>query len=156
VNGHSTLRFPSDPSLFGTVRRLVAQTVKLSGGSDEDALELEIATGEVLANVYRHAYRQMPGPLQVDLAFDDQKVEVSVHDDGEGSVGPLNIPRAIGTEDEHRGLFLVGKITDHAEILHPRNERGGTTVRMIKRIRRFRRFTNGLRTRGGLRGFAWR
>ncbi len=154
VNGHSTLRFRADPSLFGAVRRFTAQTVMLSGGSDEDARELELATGEILTNAYRHAYRRTHGPLQVDLMFDDQKVEISIHDDGEVFVGPRNIPSAIGTADEHRGLYLVGKITDHAEIVHPRNARGGTTVRMIKRISKFRGFADRLRIGTGLRGYA--
>ena len=150
------MRLRSDPSLFGTVRRFIAHTVKLAGGSDEDALELEIATGEALTNVYRHAYHHTHGPLQVDLAFDDQKVEVTIHDDGARSGGRLDIPETIGPADEHRGLYLVGKITDHAEILHPRDERGGTTVRMIKRIRKFPRFTAGFRAGTGFRGFARR
>lgn len=134
MKGNSTIRFRADPANFGAVRRFVAQIVMLSGGSNDDAAELELATGEVLANAYRHAYRKTHGPLQLDLMHDDQKVEISIHDEGDVIDGMLNIPSTLPEGNDHRGLYLVGKVTDHAEIRHPRNAKGGTTVRMVKHL----------------------
>ena len=143
----STICLHSDPALFGPVRRFVAQFVMLAGGSDEDAAEVELATGEVLVNAYRHAYRKTHGPLQLDLSHDAQKVEISVHDEGVAASGTLVIPSTLAEGNEHRGLYLVGKLTDHVDIIHPRNERGGTTVRMIKHVNKLPRLVSivGLR-----------
>jgi anti-sigma regulatory factor (Ser/Thr protein kinase) len=130
----STICLHSDPALFGAVRRFVAQFVLLAGGSDEDAAEVELATGEVLANAYRHAYRKTHGPVQLDLSHEGQKVEVSIHDDGVADSSTLIIPSTLTEGNEHRGLFLVGKLTDHVEIVRSRQGRAGTTVRMVKHV----------------------
>ena len=147
VKATSTICFHSDPALFGAVRRFAAQFVLLAGGSDEDAAEVELATGEVLANAYRHAYGKTHGPLQLDLSHDAQKVEISVHDEGVVASGRLAIPSTLAEGNEHRGLFIVGKLTDHVDIIHPRNGRGGTTVRMTKHVNKLLRLLSivGLR-----------
>lgn len=130
----STIWLRADPATFGAVRRFAAQFVLLAGGSDEDAAEVELATGEVLTNAYCHAYRRRYGPLQLDLSHDGQKIEVSIHDEGDVVDGGLNIPSSLAPGNEHRGLYLVGKLTDHVEVVHPRNARGGTTIRMVKHV----------------------
>jgi anti-sigma regulatory factor (Ser/Thr protein kinase) len=142
VKGTSSISFRADPAVFGDVRRYVAQFMMLCGGSDEDAADLELATGEVLVNAYRHAYRKAHGPLQLDLDFDGQKVEVRVHDEGDVVSGMLTIPSTLPGGSEHRGLYLVGKMTDQVEIVHPRTPLGGTTVRMVRHVNKLLRLTS--------------
>lgn len=134
MRGNMTLRFRSEPRIFGAVRRLVAQTVILAGGCRDDALKLELATGEVLANAYQHAYRMTPGPLRVHLRYDDEMVEISVHDEGGVTDNGPRIPTTLADGSSHRGLYLVGRLADHAEIVHPKNPKGGTIVRMRKYV----------------------
>lgn len=141
MRGTSTISFRADPAIFGAVRRYVAQFVMLCGGSDDDAADLELATGEVLVNAYRHAYRKAHGPLQLDLDYDGQKVEVRVHDEGDMVPGTLTIPSTLPGGSEHHGLYLVGKVTDNAEIVHPRGPFGGTTVRMVRHVNKLLRLT---------------
>jgi anti-sigma regulatory factor (Ser/Thr protein kinase) len=130
----STICFHADPAVFGGVRRFVAQFVRLAGGSNEEAAELELAAGEVLINAYCHAYRKRHGPLQLDMNHDGHRIEISLRDEGQVVAGALNIPSTLAPEDDHRGLYLVGKLTDHVDITHPRNGQGGTTVRMVKHV----------------------
>jgi anti-sigma regulatory factor (Ser/Thr protein kinase) len=130
----ATICVRADPAIFRAVRLFVGQFVTLAGGSDEDAAEVEMATGEVLTNAYCHAYRMRHGPLQVDLSSDGQKVDISVHDDGEVVDGGLCIPPTLAPDNVHRGLYLVGKLIDYVDIVHPRNARGGTTIRMVKHV----------------------
>lgn len=130
----STIKFQADPALFGAVRRFVAQFVMLAGGSDEDAAEVELATGEVLMNAHCHAYQGKHGPLQLELSHDGQRIDISIHDEGDVVDLGLNIPSTLASGNEHRGLYLIGQLTDHVDIVHPRNARGGTTVRMVKRV----------------------
>ena len=134
MQGTATIRFRADPGIFGAVRRYVAQFVILAGGSDEDAEELELATGEVLANAYAHAYRRAHGPVQLDMRCTRQEVEVQIRDEGEGPAGPLSIPSTLPEGNEHRGLYLVGKLTDRVDIVRPADERLGTTIRLVKRV----------------------
>ena len=130
----STICFHADPAIFGAVRRFVAQFVMLAGGSDRDAAELEMATGELLTNAYCHAYRKRRGPLHLELSHDGQSIDISVHDEGDVIAGTLNIPSTLAPGNEHRGLYLVGQLTDHVDVVHPRNARGGTTIRMVKHV----------------------
>jgi anti-sigma regulatory factor (Ser/Thr protein kinase) len=130
----STICFRADPAIFGSVRRFIAQFVRLAGGSNEDAAEVELATGEVLINAYCHAYRKRHGPLQLEVSHDGQKIDISIHDEGDVVAGMLNIPSTLAPGNEHRGLYLVGRLTDHVDVVHPRNARGGTTVRMVKHV----------------------
>jgi anti-sigma regulatory factor (Ser/Thr protein kinase) len=151
MRGNTTLRFRSDPVIFGAVRRLVSQTVIVAGGSRDDAWELELATGEVLANAYQHAYGKTHGPLQVDLRYDDQMVEISIHDEGGVTGDGPSIPSTLADGSNHRGLYLVGKLTDHAEIVHPGTPQGGTTVRMRKYVNKLRWLTSMLAASQGVR-----
>ena len=143
----STICFRADPAIFRAVRLFVAQFVTLAGGSDEDAAEVELATGEVLTNAYWHAYRMRHGPLQIDLSYDAQKIDISVHDEGDVVDGGLHIPSTLAPANEHRGLYLVGKLTDFVEIVHPRNARGGTTIRMVKHVNKLLWLESMLRLR---------
>jgi len=117
----------------------------LAGGSDEEAAEVELVTGEVLMNAHCHAYRGRHGPLQLDLSHDGKKIDISIHDEGDVVDRGLNIPSTLAPGNEHRGLYLVGKLTDHVEIVHPRNARGGTTIRMVKRLNKLRWLESPLR-----------
>lgn len=120
------------------------QFVRLSGGSEEEAAELELAAGEALTNAYRHAYRNTHGPVRLELSHDDRKIQIDIHDEGDVVAGELKIPSTVLQAGEHCGLFLIGQLTDHAEIVHPRNERGGTTVRMVKHVNKVLQLANML------------
>jgi anti-sigma regulatory factor (Ser/Thr protein kinase) len=117
-------------------------------GSKEDAVELEVAVGELLANAYRHAYRQVHGPMQIDLAFDDKEIEVSISDEGDVITDTLAIPLAASVGDKHCGLYLVSKLTDRVHIVHPRTARGGTRIHITKCLRHDDRLMRHLRIVG--------
>lgn len=129
-----TLTLRTEPASMRLARKLVGHIVHLTGGSDEDASDVEVAVGEVLSNAHRHAYAGGVGPLSVELAYTPPSFHVVIHDDGAPVVDRPTIPRTLPAGPSGLGLYLVGRLMDEAEVLHPyRNDRG-TAVRMAKRL----------------------
>lgn len=130
------LRFDTDTRTFRAVRRFVRDFVRVHGGSEEDAVALEIATGELLSNAYEHAYALQPGPLEIDLLYDEAKIELTIHDDGEPVTDSPAIPTTPPSGKRGRGLYLVGQLTDESNIIHPWNDPRGVGVRVVKYLQR--------------------
>jgi anti-sigma regulatory factor (Ser/Thr protein kinase) len=126
------LRFDTDTRTFRAVRRFVRDFVSVHGGSEEDAVALEIATGELLSN----AYALQPGPLEIDLLYDEAKIELTIHDDGEPITDSPAIPTTPPSGERGRGLYLVGQLMDESKVIHPWNDPRGTGVRVVKYLQR--------------------
>jgi anti-sigma regulatory factor (Ser/Thr protein kinase) len=130
-----TLHFRSELATIPVVRRLLAHMARMEGGSEEVVQSVEVAMGEVLANAYRHAYREGVGPLQVEVSSDGERLRILVHDDGAPVVDKPAIPRSLPQGTSGRGLYIVGRLMDEAEVIHPRRESGGTAVRLVKSLK---------------------
>ena len=130
------LRFDTDTRMLRAVRRFVRDFVRIHGGSEEDAVALETATGELLANAYEHAYARQPGPLEIDLLYDEAKIELTIHDDGEPITDSPAIPTTPPSGERGRGLYLVGQLTDESQVIHPWNDPRGIGVRIVKYLQR--------------------
>jgi anti-sigma regulatory factor (Ser/Thr protein kinase) len=131
-----SLRFDTDTRTLRAVRRFVRDLVLVHGGSAEDAFAVETATGEVLINAYEHAYRHQAGPLEINLLFDKARVELTVHDDGEVITDVPAIPSTPPPGERGRGLYLVGRLMDESEVIHPSKSPRGVGVRMAKYLGR--------------------
>lgn len=129
------LRFDTDTRTLRAIRRFVHDLVLIQGASEEDASAVEIATGEVLNNAYEHAYARQPGPIEIDLSYDEARIELTVHNDGEPITMEPAIPRIAPSGKRGRGLFLVGQLTDESEVIHPWNGRRGIGIRLAKHLR---------------------
>lgn len=128
----------AQPEVLRASRKLVAAAARAMGASRAVAFELEIALGEALANAYDHAYRSLGrGRIRIRLAFDDGGgLITTVSDTG----GPLRsrprIPREVPQSSRRgRGLFLMSRLMDDLEVIHPVRAGRGTAVRMTKRLR---------------------
>lgn len=133
-----TLKFVTDPAVFHIVRKSIAAAAIAEGMSREAASEIEVAVGESLSNAYIHAYGREAGPLKITLAFDGECVTILIHDDGKPLTDRPAIPSALpqrGNGRGGRGLYIIGHLMDHAEVLHPGPRGKGTAIRMVKRIR---------------------
>ena len=141
VASRAALRCDTDMRTLRTVRRHVRDIALIFGGSAEEAFAVETATGEVLINVYEHAYRRKSGPIEIDLLYDEARIEITIHDDGEPIVDAPVIPRTPPAGARGRGLFLVGQLMDESEIIHPGQGGRGVAVRFVKYLRRGREAT---------------
>lgn len=129
------LRFDTDTRTLRAIRRFVYHLVLIQGGSEEDASAVEIATGEVLNNAHEHAYARKSGPIEINLTYDEAKIELTVHDDGEPITDVPSIPRIAPSGQGGRGLFLVGQLTDESEVIHPPGDSRGLGIRLAKHLR---------------------
>lgn len=96
---------------------------------------MEVAVGEVLSNVHRHAYRGDIGPVSVAVSRYPNRVSVLVIDNGHATMAPV-VPRVLPPRANigGRGLYLVGRFADGARIRMNRTGHG-LTVRLTKRLR---------------------
>jgi anti-sigma regulatory factor (Ser/Thr protein kinase) len=130
------LHFDTDIRTMRAVRRFVHDLVLIQGGSEADASAVEIATGEVLNNAYEHAYAGQSGPLDMDLLYDEAKVELTIHNHGAPIRESPVIPNTPPSGQRGRGLYLVGQLADQSEVIRHGNDHRGIGVRLGKYLRR--------------------
>ena len=124
----------SQPATLTHIRKQVRDTAAQLGLNLHAVSDLEVAAGEVLSNVYRHAYCGV-GPVFVDVFHTAKTVEVVISDIGKAreavTVRRTPPPKA---SFGGRGLYLVGRLVDDLRIQV--NENGhGLVVRMSMRLK---------------------
>ena len=126
-----TLRITSDLERIGEARRWALGHARSEGVADGDAWAVELARGEALANVIRHAYEGRAGlEIEVCLTIDRGRLEVEIRDTARpfarDSVTPvsLEVPRTGGY-----GLQIIEEVMDVVE--YSGDESGGR-LRMVK------------------------
>ncbi len=117
------LRLQSRPESLTLVRAMLAGVASPLALEPELLGDVKTAVSEACNNVVIHAYPDQPGPLRIDLALENEEVEVVVRDHGGG------IGRAAPAEGRMSvGLPLIRTLAERAEFLDAPG--GGTEVRM--------------------------
>jgi anti-sigma regulatory factor (Ser/Thr protein kinase) len=96
---------------------------------------MELAVGEVLANISEHAYDAGGGAVSIKAFRAAGMLTVTVSDDGRATVAP-SVPRGLPppTGYRGRGLYMVGRLMDDVTIsVNPAGH--GLTVSMTKRVK---------------------
>ena len=125
--------------LMRAARKCVAAMARTFGASRAAAFDIEVALGEALANAYVHAYRgDGRGRIAIRLACDPASgLALTVRDRGRRLPARPRIPEAVpASRRRGRGLFLINRMMDGVEVIHPASRTGGTLVRMTKRLGR--------------------
>jgi anti-sigma regulatory factor (Ser/Thr protein kinase) len=128
------LRTDSVPGSLAAARAQIRQAVAQTGLTPEATLDMEIAVGEMLSNVHRHAYPSGTGPVRVEVYQASRTVTVAVIDSGIAVVEPV-VPRTLPTRTEGGGwgLYLISRLAD--EVTFALNAEGpGLAVRVTKRV----------------------
>ncbi|HET9243415.1 MAG TPA: ATP-binding protein [Gaiella sp.] len=113
----------------------IAREVPMS----ESALaDLKLAVTEVCGNAVRHAYGEdATGPVRVSFDVGENAIEVTVEDDGTGTMG-LEVPEEvlIGEEpvEEGMGLAIIRAVVDELTVDGRPDGRPGTVVRLTKSL----------------------
>jgi anti-sigma regulatory factor (Ser/Thr protein kinase) len=118
--GAIALTFTSD---LAAVRELVRQCAKDAGLSDNRAVDLVIAVGEVAANTVQH----VKAPGTIEIWYDASEIICQVTDAGFIS-DPLAGSQApdLGATTGY-GLWLVNQVCDRVDL---RSDETGTAIRM--------------------------
>jgi serine/threonine-protein kinase RsbW len=127
----------AEPLAMRMARKQAAAAAVAVGASDYDARRIELAVGEALSNVRRHAYDSTPGPIEMEITHDGGRLAVAVHDEGKGL--PFE-PRFPGLPQAHTGgggygLYVIKEVVDDARIEHPGGKGRGTSVHMAILLR---------------------
>jgi serine phosphatase RsbU (regulator of sigma subunit)/anti-sigma regulatory factor (Ser/Thr protein kinase) len=119
------LSLPARPSSLASMRRAVAQWLRLAGAGEDETYEILVACGEACANSVAHAHPALSdSSFEVHAAKDGLEVQVAVRDTGRW--------RPPANEGRGRGLAVMRELMDDVEI-EPSDQ--GTTVTLRRRLR---------------------
>ncbi len=122
--------------MLDVVQTVLLQLCQLAGFNEESQHYMSVAVRESVVNAIKHGTRQ-DTTKRVFLQFTirERALEVEVRDEGHGfdptavpdPLAPENLLKAYG-----RGIFFMRQFMD--EVTHTFPARGGTVVRMLKRV----------------------
>ncbi len=122
------LRFTraNHPASVGEVRRFVRRWLADAGATEDETMEVLVATSEAHTNAVHHAYDGRVGLVEVEVDAVDGEIVITVRDRGQ-----WRPPRLTPRDDGGRGLPLMNALMDAVEI-----HAGalGTEVRLRRRL----------------------
>lgn len=126
----------AEPVALRIARKQAAAAAAVVGASAYDARRIELAVGEALTNAYRHAYGGASGPVEVEITHDEDRLVVSVHDEGKGPPFGPGFPEPPHPRTGNGyGLHVIKQIVDEAHIQQPGVKGRGTSVHMVVKLR---------------------
>lgn len=119
------LTLPAKPSSLASMRRAVAQWLRLAGASEAEVYEMLVACGEACANAVAHAHSAVSdAQFEVRAERDGPQIQIVVADGGSW--------RPPSDGGRGRGLPLMRELMDEV-LIEPGDE--GTTVTLRRRLR---------------------
>jgi anti-sigma regulatory factor (Ser/Thr protein kinase) len=112
-----SIRTDSRTESLRVARKCIREAVLGVGASPGVASDIELAAGEALSNIYRHAYNCAAGLVEIQLDQTGPNVSVTVSDDGHATTPPVvpeTLPATTGTGG--RGLYLMHRLVDDVTI----------------------------------------
>ena len=110
---------------LASMRRAVAQWLRIAGASEAEVYEVLVACGEACANAVAHAHSAISdSPFELQADRDGPQVQVVIRDTGTW--------RPPSDEGRGRGLPLMRELMDEVKI-EPSPQ--GTTVTLKRRLR---------------------
>jgi serine/threonine-protein kinase RsbW len=131
-----TLDIASRFEMLDVVQTVLAQCSAVAGFDEEAVHYMSVAVRESVVNAIRHGNRQDESKrVHVRFTIHDRALEIQVRDEGKGfdpasiadPLAPENLLKAYG-----RGIFFMRQFMD--EVTHAFPAKGGTVVRMLKRL----------------------
>jgi PAS domain S-box-containing protein len=126
--GRLKLTMPAEPLALGSLRRALRRWLRQCEASDEESYEIILACNEAFANAIEHAYGPGDGSVEMDAAFSEHEVSITVRD-----FGRWREPRG---HNRGRGLTLIEAVMDSVNVVKSPQE--GTEVRMVRKLERSR------------------
>lgn len=139
------VRLDAHPGSLRIARKIAATAARAAGATQTAAFELETALGEALTNAFLHAYGADPGGrIALHLRFREGSIQITIRDDGRALDAAPAVPADVAPDlPAGRGLFIMSRLMDRVEVIHPDRRGRGTAVRMSKRLGRSDRSRRG-------------
>jgi serine/threonine-protein kinase RsbW len=131
-----TLDVASRFEMLDIVQTVLVQCCGIVGFDEEASHYMSVAVRESVVNAIKHGNKQDEAKrVHVVFTLHERALEVEVKDQGQGfdpgevpdPLAPENLLKAYG-----RGIFFMRQFMD--EVQHSFPPRGGTVVRMLKRV----------------------
>jgi serine phosphatase RsbU (regulator of sigma subunit)/anti-sigma regulatory factor (Ser/Thr protein kinase) len=120
-----SLALPAKPGSLASMRRALAQWLRIAGASEAEVYETLVACGEACANAVAHAHSAVSdSPFEVRAERDGPQIQIVVRDSGSW--------RPPSDDSRGRGLPLMRELMDEVKI-EPGPQ--GTTVTLRRRLR---------------------
>jgi len=116
-------RWPAERTVLANVRQLLRRWLEARGANADEIYDIVVACQEACANAVEHAYRPGRHWFELDAAYDDGRVRVTIRDRGQ-----WRPPR--GTH-RGRGVMMMRGLMDSVQIDHTA---GGTSVVLERRL----------------------
>jgi serine/threonine-protein kinase RsbW len=131
-----TLDVASRFEMLDVVQTVLQQCCGLVGFDDEASHYMSVAVRESVVNAIKHGNQQDESKrVQVRFTIQERALEVEVRDQGKG-FDPKEVPDPLAPENllkaYGRGIFFMRQFMD--EVQHSFPPRGGTIVRMLKKV----------------------
>jgi serine/threonine-protein kinase RsbW len=131
-----TLDIASRFEMLDVVQTVLAQCCALVGFDDEAVHYMSVAVRESVVNAIKHGNKQDEAKrVHVQFTIHDRALEVQVRDQGPG-FDPAGVPDPLAPENllkaYGRGIFFMRQFMD--EVTHSFPPKGGTVVRMLKKV----------------------
>lgn len=130
------VRLDAHAGSLRAARKIAAAAARAAGATQRAAFELETALGEALTNAFLHAYGGDPrGRITIRLEFRERSIQVTVRDGGRALDTVPAVPTDVAPDQPGgRGLFVMSRLMDRVEVIHPDRRGRGTAIRMSKRL----------------------
>ena len=117
-----------DAAAVSQLRRSVGDYVRRHAAPDSDLVAADLAVGELLSNVHRHA----SGHAWVNVEWSGASPVVTVYDTGPGFELDVSLPDV--DAEGGRGLYIVSHLTGRLEVV--RRRAGGSAVHTVLPVER--------------------
>ena len=132
------LRFPAKPEYLLLARLALSGVARELPVDDELLADLKLALTEACGNAVRHGYADGAGDVDVVFAVNDERIELTVEDRGDGiRVAETPDVRSLvgaGQAEGGMGMSIIRAIVDELDVDSGVDGRG-TVVRMVKYLR---------------------
>jgi PAS domain S-box-containing protein len=119
-----SLTLPAEPGSLAQLRRRLARFLHATGATEVEQYEITLTICEAAGNAIEHAYGPGDATYDVEVAFDAGELTATVRDRGSW--------REKRGEHRGRGLSIIEDLMDEVSV---ERDRGGTLIRMRRRIR---------------------
>lgn len=126
------LTIESRLEVIADARRWAAQYAKEAGFAKDDVFSIELAVGEALTNIIRHAYKDQPGhKIHLSLTIDKIEFRLRIRDFGQKFDPTHHPPPNLDVPHEGGyGIYLIKEVMDKATYNTSLSE--GTELELIK------------------------
>lgn len=127
------LSVPNKPEYVSVIRLTVTGIANRMGFDVEKIEDIKVAISEACTNAITHGICQEEENFYIDFSSDEEKLVISVYDNGKGCLSNnIKTPNLGELNEGGLGVFIIKSLMDDVEIL-PNNGKG-TVIKMTKYV----------------------